>query len=134
MNGAARSSVSRRQVLAGAGLMAGAVTLVPADTQALGAAPERAMVVLQDARLALPADLQVRLAANGARVMQLDADPVRMWRGGSAALLNDRATQLLGATQWPQFLLVRGLAAESGRRVRYQRFDAASGATIWLIG
>jgi hypothetical protein len=29
--------------------------------------------------------------------------------------------------------MIRGLAAESRRRVRYQRFDADSNAMVWLI-
>lgn len=98
-----------------------------------GTASQRATVVLQDRRLPVPADIAARLAGNGAKLLELEADPVRMWRGELAALLGSRETRLLGVTQWPQFLLVSGLAAESGRRVRYQRFDAAAGAFVWLI-
>jgi hypothetical protein len=74
-----------------------------------------------------------QLGANGARVIALAADPVRMWRGEQAGLLGSRATRLLGVTTWPTFLMVRGLAEESGRRVREQRLDTVSGAMVWLI-
>jgi hypothetical protein len=56
-----------------------------------------------------------------------------MWRGPHAALLANPRTPLAGTTTWPQFLIVRGLAEESGRRVRQQHFDAASGRISWLI-
>jgi hypothetical protein len=58
---------------------------------------------------------------------------VRMWRGEHAALLQDPATRLMGVTPWIEFVMVRGLAAESRKRVRYQRFDADSNAVVWLI-
>jgi hypothetical protein len=68
-----------------------------------------------------------------ATCIALDADPVRMWRGSQAPLLADRNTRLAGATTWPQFLMVRGLAEESGRRVRAQRFDRTRSIVTWLI-
>lgn len=128
--------VNRRQLLTGAGSIAGSASAwcaLAADTAALAERVDGRTVVLQDGRLQLPVDIQQRLAANGSRIMPLEGDLVRLWRGEHAALLDNRTTSLLGATHWPAFLLVRGLAAESGRRVRYQRFDAGSGATIWLI-
>jgi hypothetical protein len=128
---------SRRQVLVGAGAaLAGGVLLSRStDTAPGGTAAEEvgATIILQDPRHALPDAVQRRLAGNGARLVHLEADPVRQWRGDSAALLAARATRLLGVTRWPEFLLVRGLAEESGRRVRYQRFNAARGVMVWLI-
>ena len=76
------------------------------------------LLVLQDAHLPLPADVQRHLGEQGARVMALEADPVRMWRGQHASLLCAPTTRLLGVTTWPKFLMVRGLAEESGRRLR----------------
>lgn len=126
---------NRRKLLAGAGLgFAGSALSTmatgPVSTVAGEAVPT---VILQDRRLELPDDVRRRLAGNGARIVVLAEDPVRMWRGELAPLLTARETRLLGVTSWPQFLMVRGLAEESGRRVRYQRFDAASGAIVWLI-
>jgi non-homologous end joining protein Ku len=66
-------------------------------------------------------------------VITLEADPVRMWRGDLAGVLDQRATRLLGVTRWTEFLLIQGLAAETRRRVQYQRFDAATGTMVWLI-
>jgi hypothetical protein len=127
---------SRRNMLASAGLalVSGALPRTSARVAA-GTAPAggSALIVLQDPQLPLPQDVQRQLDAGGARVIDLEADPVRMWRGGQAHLLAAASTRLLGVTTWPKFLLVRGLAEESGRRVRQQRLDAASGAIIWLI-
>lgn len=128
-------TTTRRAVLAGAGCAATGAALGSDQSVPVSAAPglQRPTVVLQDRRLPVPADIAARLAGNGAQLLELEVDPVRMWRGAMAPLLAARGTRLLGVTQWPQFLLVSGLAAESGRRVRYQRHDAASGAFVWLI-
>lgn len=103
------------------------------DVNELLATDTGTTVVLQDRRLPLPVELQGRLAGNGARLLPLDEDPVRMWRGEHAALLDHAGTRLLGVTPWIQFVMIQGLAAESRRRVRYQRFDAGSNAMVWLI-
>jgi hypothetical protein len=128
--------VSRRQWLTGTGSMAASAAAWSSLATHASLQAERSglhTVVLQDSRLQMPEDVRAQLAGNGSRILTLDGDVVRMWRGEQGPLLADRATQLLGATLWPAFLLVRGLAAESGRRVRYERFDAGSGATVWLI-
>ena len=92
-----------------------------------------ASVVLHDPRIAMPADIAARLTANGARVIALDDDPVRMWRSEIGAVLADPSTRLLGVTRWADLLIVRGLAAESRRHVRFEKLDAASGTLTWLI-
>ena len=56
-----------------------------------------------------------------------------MWRGDLGPILDRRETRMLGVTRWTEFLLIQGLAAESRRRVRYQRFDAATDTMVWLI-
>ncbi len=129
--------VSRREVLAGAG-MALAGSAFPSQRAGAASGIDAAVaggatVMLQDVRYALPDSVRRQLAGNGVQLMQLAADPVRQWRGESAGLLAVRTTRLLGVTRWPEFLLVRGLAEESGRRVRYQRFDVASGEIVWLM-
>lgn len=124
---------NRRQVIAGAGgLLAGGLFAGLAH----GAPQEQqggATVILQARQFVIPDDLRARFAASGAQVLLLDDDPVRMWRGQWAPLLARRDTRLLGATRWPELLMVQGLAAESRRHVRYQRLDAATGAMVWLI-
>lgn len=127
---------TRRQLLAGAGgALAGTAMPGAAAQLASASAPQAAgtTVILQSRHFTLPDDVRARLGAHGAEVVMLEDDPVRMWRGPLAAQLADRGTRLLGVTRWPEFLLVQGLAAESRRRVRYQRLDA-SGALVWLIG
>jgi hypothetical protein len=124
---------TRRELLAGAGMvLAGSALPASAGINAVDE-QQGSTVVLQDPRLPLPDAVRRQLGTNGMRVIALEEDPVRMWRGGQAALLNARDTQLLGVTTWPTFLMVRGLAEESGRRVRSQRLDADSGAMVWLI-
>jgi hypothetical protein len=128
--------LTRREALAGAGaLLAGGVLAGPRGAGQVGAVASPAsnqVVVIQGVRHALPEDIS-HLAGHQPRVVQLEADPVRQWRGEQGRLLAARGTRLLGVTTWTQFLLVRGLAEESGRRVRLQRCDAGNGLVTWLI-
>jgi hypothetical protein len=120
----------------GGAALVGSLVLMPRAGEAGHAGPvagSGATVVLQGGRRAASGAEWRRFAARDVRVIALEADPVRQWRGPQAALLAARSTRLLGATSWPEFLLVRGLAEESGRRVRYQRFDAVNATVIWQI-
>jgi hypothetical protein len=131
------AGVTRRDVLAATAVLVsgGAVSALCIDSRQQGdfTTDLGATVILQASRYQLPHDLARRVGGNDACVIQLEADPVRQWRGPQAQRLAARDTRLLGVTSWPQFLLVRGLAEESGRRVRYQRMDDATGAITWLI-
>jgi hypothetical protein len=129
---------TRRALLVGTGAgLAGAMAAGAVAAHATDSLQDdvfaAATIVLQDARLPLPADVRARLDHNGARVITLEADPVRMWRGELAPILDRRDTRMLGVTRWTEFLLIQGLAAESRRRVHYQRFDAATDTMVWLI-
>lgn len=134
-------ALNRRELLAltGGAVVAAAGASSTTSNPASGAADELLheangnTVVLQDRRLQLPDEVRARMDASGSRLLTLDQDPVRMWRGEHAALLQDPGTRLLGVTPWIEFVMIRGLAAESRRRVRYQRFDADSNAMVWLI-
>ena len=128
--------VNRRRVVAGGVWAAAAATA--SGTALAGSAnlPELAggvTVILQAERFELAAAVQQRLLSNGAQIITLTDDPVRMWRSEGGQLLARRDTRLLGVTRWPDFLLVSGLAAESRRHVRYQRLDEVTGALTWLI-
>ena len=131
------AGITRRDVLAGVALLlaGGALPALGGTVRSRGAksAAGGRTVLLRDRRFALPDGVQRRLALIGARQLELEADPVRQWRGAEAHLLGARTTRLVGVTRWPEFLMVRGLAEESGRRVRHQQVDAASGALVWLI-
>jgi hypothetical protein len=116
--------------------LAGSVLPGPRESATTGihsAAQAGVTVIVQGAGHALPAGFAKLSAGDRAVVVRLEADPVRQWRGVQAGLLGARSTRLIGATSWPEFLLVRGLAEASGRRVRHQRSDAAAGTIIWLI-
>lgn len=122
--------------MSGAGALAApaAIASLPAVTgSATLQAAGTASVVLHDPRLFLDAAVIARLEATGARFIALTGDPVRQWRGAQRELLAHRETRLFGVTRWPDFLIVRGLAAESRRRVRHESLDPATGVMAWLI-
>lgn len=132
------SHIDRRSFL-GAGVAAGTATgmLGAGATGQAGELPQlaaRATLVLHDPRIPLDAAAARQLAANGARIITLSQDPVRQWREEAAEALRQPGTRLLGLTRWADFLMIRGLAAESRRHVLYERLDANSGVMTWLIG
>lgn len=136
------TSTTRRRFVAGAALT-GTATLATAAQTAAGSAQEsllsapeatgKASVVLHDPRIQIEPAVRARLEASGARFIELSEDPVRQWRGELAAVLADPSTRLFGVSNWPDFLMVRGLAAESRRHVRHESLDPATGVFTWLI-
>jgi hypothetical protein len=133
-----KSGVSRRSLLQAAGSVGAALPLaaqagaVPPTNEMTGVAAS-ATVILHDPRVPIDAAVQTQLARNGARHIALTDDPVRLWRGELQALLSHQDTRLFGVTLWADFLIVRGLAAESRRHVQFERFEPATGTITFLI-
>jgi hypothetical protein len=134
-----QTPTTRREVLVGAAGSLTAVASVNAAavgtvlTEEVLGGRDGAVVVLFDPAIGIDAELRLRFEAHGARFIALDDDPVRMWRGELAPLLADRSTRLFGVSGWPDLLMVRGLAAETRRHVRYEKLDATGEAFTWLI-
>jgi anaerobic selenocysteine-containing dehydrogenase len=127
-----RQFLKQGAALTGAGAF-GAATSLSASASATLQAAAKATVVLHDPRLSVDAGVIARLEATGARFIALGGDPVRLWRGAERELLSRRDTRLFGVTNWPDFLIVRGLAAETRRRVLHESLDPATGVMTWLI-
>jgi energy-coupling factor transporter ATP-binding protein EcfA2 len=126
--------MKRRQFLAGS--VAGASGIVAATSSVAATtleAASRASVVLHDRRIKMDPVIAQRLARNGAQVIALTEDPVRLWRSAVGTVLQQPDTRLFGVTLWADYLIVRGLAAESRRHVRHERHDPEAGTFTWLI-
>jgi hypothetical protein len=128
---------NRRRFLTGMGGVVGVAgaTAAPAAVQVVDQlmAATSASVVLHDPRIALPGNVAQRLAENGARIITLDADPVRLWRTEVGELLRRSDTRLFGVTRWADYLIVRGLAAESRRHARHEQHHPVTEHFTWLI-
>jgi hypothetical protein len=135
MSSAIRSSLSRREVLIGGAAVAGAGALAPITAQAaVDAVNSRGVsVLLHSGRITPDAALLDKARQRGARIVTLGEDPVRQWRDESAAWLVPPNARLLGITHWPDFLLLRGLAAESRRHVLFASPVSGDGVLTWLI-
>jgi hypothetical protein len=59
----------------------------------------------------------------GQRLVALTGDPVRLWRDSLA----DAAGPIGGITNWSDYVILRGLAAEQGLRVRSEEHIAVPG-------
>lgn len=130
-------SANRRQFIAGlggaAGVVAAPVSSVAAPALDAATVAASASVVLVDPSLPMPAEVAARLQQNGARLIELGDDPVRLWRSEVGAVLAHPETKLFGYTRWADFLIVRGLAAETRRHVRHEQLHEAQGHFTWLI-
>jgi hypothetical protein len=126
--------MKRRQFLAGSAVATASGIAASAGSVAstLDAASS-ASVVLHDRRITMDPVIAQRLAGNGAQVIALTDDPVRQWRSEVGSLLQRPDTRLFGVTLWADYLIVRGLAAESRRHVRHERHDPEAGTFTWLI-
>lgn len=127
--------MKRRQFLSG-GVAATASGLGMAGNIIQGAtldASGRALVVLQDVRMQLDAEVVRRLFLSDVPIVSLTEDPVRLWRSDAGELLRKPETRLLGVTGWADYLIVRGLAAETRRHVRQERHDPHASTFTWLI-
>jgi hypothetical protein len=130
-----RQFLQRSAALTGAGALGAAAAVTPVSAAASAAlqSASKATVVLHDPRLAIDSKVVASLKARGVRIVALEGDPVRLWRGAQRELLAHRDTRLFGVTRWPDFLIVRGLAAETRRRVLHESLDPATGVMTWLI-
>lgn len=132
-----RARLTRRELLAGAGVVLAGSALRSGNHAARGTAAlsssTGATFIIEGVPPAVARKALSGLTQVSAPVIRLEADPVRQWRSPQGAQLAARGARLLGATTWPQFLIVRGLAEESGRRVRFQHTDGPSGTITWLI-
>ena len=127
---------TRRQFVTGAamaGTLAAAATVHGSTGVSTTEAASQASVVLHDRRIGIDPALRARLVEGGARFVALTDDPVRQWRSEIAALLAQRGTRVFGITQWSDYLLVRGLAAETRRHVRHESKASGDGVLTWLI-
>jgi hypothetical protein len=121
---------SRREFLVRSSLAVPLAAAAPGD---IFAAATEATIVLHDARIAMPDAVAQRLREQGARLVTLELDPVRQWRDGLGELFQHADSRLLGVTRWADYLMLRGLAAESRRHVRYERLNSAGDAFVWMI-
>jgi len=110
--------LSRRHVIGFAGAAA-----LPGTLRAAVAAPALTQMVLVDA--ALP-DAQRRAAARadpGARLIWIDGDPVRMWRGWLGQAVATSPGQVVALVGYDKAMLLAGLAREDRVPTRRRRVD-----------
>jgi hypothetical protein len=125
--------MKRRQFLAGGAVLTASGIGVGGELISAVESGGRGLVVLQDGRIQLDPAIVKRLFVSGVEVIPLTEDPVRLWRSDAGELLRRPETRLLGVTGWADYLMVRGLAAESRRHVRSEHHDPANGTFTWLI-
>lgn len=123
---------SRREFLAGTAvaLTSAAVPLnvLAANTRKLAGRPALVLYQAHDAHATAFAD---ELAAAGFSTLALTDDPVRQWRDGLGRLVTEENFILLGLSNWSDYTLVRGLAAEQRRFPMLERQQRKMAGTAW---
>ena len=114
--------IDRRRALAFGGAALVAPALAPAAT--IVPATPAAGIMLFDPGSA--ESRRIARAAHGQRLIALTGDPVRLWREQLAAA----SGPIGGVTRWSDYLILAGLAAEQGLRVRDERMIAVPGQAM----
>ncbi len=124
---------SRRDFLAGTALALTSAT-VPLPTFAaktmrkLAGRPLLALYQPHDAHATAFAD---ELAAAGFATLALTDDPVRLWRDGLGRLVTTENVVLVGLSNWTDYTVLRGLAAEHRRFPLLERQQRKMAGTAW---
>lgn len=123
---------SRREFLAGTAmaLTSAAVPLpvLAANTRKLAGRPALVLYQAHDPHATAFAD---ELAAAGFSTLALTDDPVRQWRDGLGRLVTEENFVLLGLSNWSDYTIVRGLAAEHRRFPMLERQQRKMAGTAW---
>jgi hypothetical protein len=123
---------SRREFLAGTAvaLTSAAVPLpvLAANTRKLA---NRSALVLYQAHEPHATAFADELAAAGFSTLAMTDDPVRQWRDGLGRLVLDENFVLLGLSNWADYMIVRGLAAEHRRFPLLERQQRKKAGTAW---
>jgi hypothetical protein len=123
---------SRREFLAGTALAltsaAVPLPILAANTRKLAGRPALVMYQPHDAHATAFTD---ELAAAGFSTLALTDDPVRQWRDGLGRLVCDENFVLLGLSNWSDYSIMRGLAAEHRRFPLLERQQRKLAGTAW---
>jgi hypothetical protein len=123
---------SRREFLAGTAVaLASAAVPLPvlaANTRKLAGRPALVLYQAHDPHATAFAD---ELAAAGLSTLAMTDDVVRQWRDGLGRLVTEENFVLLGLSNWSDYLVVRGLAAEHRRFPMLERQQRKMAGTAW---
>lgn len=107
---------SRREFLAGtAAAVTAASVPLPAFASGFRRFASRPLLVVYQEYDAHAAAFAAEFDAAGYATLALTDDPVRQWRDGLGRLVRDDNILMLGLTNWSDYLMLRGLAAEERR-------------------
>lgn len=123
---------SRRDFLAGTALAVGSAAIplpvLAANTRKLAGRPALVLYQPHDAHATAFAD---ELAAAGFSTLAMTDDPVRQWRDGLGRLVLEENFVLLGLSNWSDYSILRGLAAEHRRFPLLERQPRKRAGTAW---
>lgn len=117
--------LARREFLVAGGLAAGAMAAM--GPSAAHAAERFAAVAIHDPALPASRGIALARAGMGTRLVALKGDRVRFWRSE----LSTHRAAITGCTTWADLVILRGLAAEQGLRLRAQAKEG--GLFAWVL-
>ncbi|MDE2563695.1 MAG: hypothetical protein KGL48_15750 [Sphingomonadales bacterium] len=121
--------LARREFLVAGGLAAGAISAFGATMapSAVHAAEAFAPVAIHDPVLPASRSIAKARAGVGTRLVALTGDRVRFWRSELSA----HRAAISGCTTWADMVILRGLAAEQGLRLRAEAREG--GLFAWML-
>jgi phosphodiesterase/alkaline phosphatase D-like protein len=108
------SGPDRRELIVGGAALAG----LAAAAAAGAAAPS--IIAFADLRDSQSVQFAEAVRARGGQRRDLDADVIVTWRSLPRDVTGRPATIIAGLTNWSSYLTLRGCAADSGYRVRFE--------------
>ncbi|MFC7048786.1 hypothetical protein [Emcibacter nanhaiensis] len=108
-------NITRRNLMAGAGMAGMAVALGPAARSLAGTAGEKARLAVYDSRLPKSRQFAREMTAQGLKTLDIAGEDAVLWR--TVRRLARSSGDVIGLTRWSDLVLVRGFLEEGGRRM-----------------
>jgi hypothetical protein len=122
--------ISKRQFIAGAGVSAAAAAIAAGQPWATVAARKdsvRPALAIYDSRLPESVHFSAQAKADGLRLFDIAQEDETLWVRGRAGFGLAKGEAAAGMTRWSDWLVIRDLLSERGRRVRQEmRMDCCA--------
>ena len=124
---------SRRDFLAGstAAVTAASMPLPASAASGFRHFAGRPLLVLYQAHDPHASAFAAEFSAAGYATLALTDDPVRQWRDGLSRLVRDEHLLLIGLSNWSDYSMLSGLAAEERRFPLFHRRQAKRRGNAW---
>ncbi|WP_417320069.1 hypothetical protein [Emcibacter sp.] len=128
--------ITRRKMIAGAGLAGAAMALGPSAGSLATTAGRKASLAIYDSRLPQSRVFAREMAGQGLKILDIAGEDAVLWR--TIRRMARTPGDVIGLTRWSDLVLVRGFLEEGGRRMSAEealphRRRAGSTGFLWRM-